>query len=130
MLVHYSQTIYIKGTIEVNTSRIPFRKKWETKEIDSWFHAAGVLDETEVPAKIEDIITRLQNQDPETMQKINNRCSHEGGRNFSGWKFDRLGELRTEYPKDWDMPKAISILTAEEFGKLMHEVFTMPTSIT
>ena len=130
MLVHYSQTIYIKGTIEVNTSRIPFRKKWETKEIDSWFHATGVLDETEVPAKIEDIITRLQNQDPETMQKINNRCPHEGGRNFSGWKFDRLGELRTEYPKNWNMPKAISVLTAEEFGKLMREVSTMPTSIT
>lgn len=122
MLVHYSQTIYIKGTIEVNTSRIPFRKKWETKEIDSWFHAAGVLDETEVPAKIEDIITRMQNQDPETMQKINSRCSHEGGRNFSGWEFDRLGELRTEYPKDWDVHKAISILTMEEFGKLMREV--------
>lgn len=119
MLVHYSQTIYIKGTIEVNTSRIPFRKKWETKEIDSWFHATGVLDETEVPAKIEDIITRLQNQDPETMQKT---CSPEGGRNFSGWEFDRLGELRIEYPKDWNIPKAISVLTAEEFGKLMREV--------
>lgn len=122
MLVHYSQTVYIKGTIEVNTSRIPFRKKWETKEIDSWFHATGVLDETEVHAKIEDIITRLQNQDPETMQKINDSCPHEGGRNFSGWEFDRLGELRTEYPKDWNISKVISVLDAEEFGKLMREV--------
>lgn len=122
MLVHYSQKIYIKGTIEVNISIIPFRKKWKTKEIDSWFHATGVLDETEVPAKIEDIITRLQNEDPETMQKINKRCSHEGGRNFSGWKFDRAGDLRIEYLKDWNMKNAMSVLTAEEFGKLMREV--------
>lgn len=124
MLVHYSQTIYIKGTIEVNISRIPFRKKWETKEIDSWFHTVGVLDETEVPAKIEDIITRLQNQDPETMQKINEGCNYEWGRNFSGWKFDRAGDLRIEYLKDWDMKKAINVLSAEEFGKLMREVIT------
>lgn len=122
MLVYYSQTIYVKGTIEVNISRIPFRKKWETKEIDSWFHATGVLDETEVPAKIEDIIIRLQNENPETMQKINERCNHEGGRNFSGWKFDRAGDLRIEYLKDWSMKNAISVLTAEEFGKLMREV--------
>ena len=122
MLVHDSQKIYIKGTIEVNTSIIPFRKKWKTKEIDSCFHAAGVLDETEVPAKIEDIITRLQNEDPETMQEINKIYNHEEGRSFIGWKFDRAGDLRIEYLKDWNMKNAMSVLTAEEFGKLMREV--------
>lgn len=122
MLVHYSQTIYLKGTIEVNTSRIPFRKKWKSSEITTWFSATGILDEAELPAKLEDIVTRIKNQDPKTMQRINNRCPHESGRNFSGWEFGGLGELRTEYLKDWDMPKTISVLTAEEFGKLMREV--------
>lgn len=125
MLIHYSQTFYVKSTIDRNISRIPFRKKWKTEEEESWFHATGVIEETELPAKIEDITTRLQNEDPETMRKVNEGICHPDGKNFSGWKFSRVGELRTEYIKDWSMPKAINVLTAKEFGMLMREVITV-----
>ena len=91
-----------------------------------WFHATGVLDETELPAKLEDITTRLQIEDPETMQKINDRFEHPNGRNFSGWHYSRTGALRTEYIKDWDMHKAFSVLTAEEYGRLLREITATP----
>lgn len=125
MLIYYSQTFYIKSTIDRNVSIIPFRKKWKPEEEESWFHATGVIEETELPAKIEDITTRLQNEDPETMRKVSEGICHPDGKNFSGWKFSRVGELRTEYIKDWSMLKAINVLTAKEFGMLMREVITV-----